>query len=193
MWNPHNHIDDNRLMFAPGSNIINFVKGAIAQKKERDQYVEYTIVPKIDETALQNASFKGLTSIKEINAEYERAFNRFKNVHESAEDNSKTYTKESHETPQEFAKIINTLIKCEGLEIDLVGSWVWSFGNTYPYKELLKDLGFKFSGKHKKWYYHSPDETFTRRSHMKYEEIKDKYGCEHFNSIASPRLATVSA
>ena len=30
--------------------------------------------------------------MKQINAEYETAFERFKNIHESADDNTKTYT-----------------------------------------------------------------------------------------------------
>ncbi len=44
------------------------------------------------------------SAMKEINAEYETAFNCFKNVHESAEDSTKTYTAktETTETAAEF-------------------------------------------------------------------------------------------
>lgn len=50
-------------------------------------------------------------TMKQINAEYETAFNCYKNIHETAEDSTKTYTSstDSTETAAEFMEIINTL------------------------------------------------------------------------------------
>ena len=68
--------------------------------------------------------------MKAINAEYEKAFERFKNIHESAEDSTKTYTSrtETTETAAEFMNIINKLIILDGVQIDLIHRWIWLSG-----------------------------------------------------------------
>lgn len=86
--------------------------------------------------------------MKQINAEYETAFERFKNIHESADDNTKTYTsKETTETAAEFMVIINKLVVLEGVNVELIGRWIWLSGNTFPHKDILKGLGFRFARK----------------------------------------------
>lgn len=132
-------------------------------------------------------------TMKQINAEYETAFNRFKNVHESAEDSTKTYTSntETTETAAEFMEIINSLIKCEGLEIDLVGRWIWLSGRSYPYKDIIKSLGFKWCSNKKMWAWHKAEDASHNRKKMTIEEIKDRYGCETFKGVGAPRLATI--
>lgn len=86
--------------------------------------------------------------MKQINAEYETAFERFKNIHESADDNTKTYTsKETTETAAEFMVIINKLVVLEGVNVELIGRWIWLSGNTFPHKDILKGLGFRFASK----------------------------------------------
>lgn len=131
-------------------------------------------------------------TMKQINAEYETAFNRFKNTHESAEDNTKTYTSntETTETAAEFMEIINKLIVCEGLEIDLVGRWVWLSGRTYPYKDIIKSLGFKWCSNKRMWAFHKAEDASHNRKKMTIEEIKDRYGCETFKGVGTPRLVT---
>ena len=46
---------------------------------------------------------------KVMQAEYEKLWERLKNVHQNAQ--GETYTKETTETPQEFINIINTLVR----------------------------------------------------------------------------------
>ncbi len=131
-------------------------------------------------------------TMKQINAEYETAFNRFKNVHESAEDNTKTYTAntETTETAAEFMEIINKLIVCEGLEINVCAKWLWATGNTYTYKDLLKSLNFRYASKKKAWYWRKDEDACKSRKNMSLEEIKNKYGCETFKGVGAPRLVT---
>lgn len=131
--------------------------------------------------------------MKQINAEYEIAFNCFKNVHETAEDSTKTYTSstDSTETAAEFMGIINALIHCEGVEIDLVGRWIWLTGNTYQYKDTIKELGFRYASKKKAWYWHTAEDVCKSRKGLSLDQIKDKYGCERFETVSTPKLATV--
>ena len=131
--------------------------------------------------------------MKAINAEYEKAFERFKNIHESAEDSTKTYTSrtETTETAAEFMNIINKLIFCNGLELSICGKWLWAEGNTYSYRETLKSLGFRYASKKKCWYWRKDEDASRNRKSLTLEEIKERYGCETFMSVSAPRLATV--
>ena len=139
-------------------------------------------------------------AMKEINAEYDIAWARYKNVHGTAGNNGKgNFTAdtenaaENHRTadeaPDGFKDIINSIIGCDGIDIDLVGSWVWVTGNTYIHRETLKGAGFKWAGKKQAWYWHPADEGARRHSKLSLDEIKQKYGCETFTGKAQPKLA----
>lgn len=140
------------------------------------------------------------SEMKEINAEYEIAFRRFKNIHSKAESNSETNQSSDNtdsntseysdaETPEMFKDIIDGLIHCDGVQIDIVGSWVWLTGNTFEYKDTIKGLGFKWASKKKAWYWHSGEFTKRRHSKMSLDDIKNKYGCQSFKGKANLRLA----
>ena len=78
---------------------------------------------------------------KVMQAEFEKLWERLKNVHQNAK--GETYAKTSEtttETPKEFINIINTLIRLNGLEVEICGSWIWVSGNTKEHKEILKQL-----------------------------------------------------
>lgn len=129
--------------------------------------------------------------MKQINAEYETAFERFKNIHESADDNTKTYTsKETTETAAEFMVIINKLVVLEGVNVELIGRWIWLSGNTFPHKDILKGLGFRFASKKKCWYWHKAEDASRNHKEMSLDEIKKLHGCETFKGVSAPRLAT---
>lgn len=46
---------------------------------------------------------------------------------------------------QTLQKVINF----SDITIDIVGCFIWLDGNTYPYKDQLKEYGFKWSGQRK--------------------------------------------
>ena len=121
-------------------------------------------------------------TMQEINSEFEKAFEKFKNIHESAEGNTYTAEQNRTETPAEFMEIINSLINCDGINIELVGRWIWLEGNTYPYKDIIKQLGFKWASNKKAWYWHSEQDSTTNRKRMSLEQIKEKYGCTAFQT-----------
>lgn len=112
--------------------------------------------------------------MKQINAEYEILFDQLSK-------------KESHgetintETAQDLINIIDALINLQGLEIEIIGSWLWVTGETYPIKETLKELGFKFSGKRKAWYF-TKEQKKKRGSKLTMDEIRDIYGSEKVSS-----------
>ncbi len=128
-------------------------------------------------------------TMQEINNEYEKAFNIFKNIHTSQSgDTVENEATETTETPEMFKDIINSLIHCDGVQIDIVGSWVWLTGNTFTHKEMIKSLGFKWASKKKAWYWHT-DEYKSTHSKMTLDEIKIKYGCQNVRTYSQPKLA----
>lgn len=128
------------------------------------------------------SNYDSTAEMQEINAEFEEVFNKYKNIHESAEGNTYTAQQNSTETSEEFMKIINSLINCEGLNIELVGRWIWLTGNTYSYKDIIKQLGFKWANTKKAWYWHTAEDSTVNRKRMSLEQIKEKYGCQSFQT-----------
>ncbi len=117
---------------------------------------------------------------KAINNEYEEAFEYFKNDYNNKAENK---NKQNKETPEEFREIINVLIRLEGLEIEICGTWLWLSGNTYKYRDIIKSLKFKWSNSKKEWYfYNGIDEMLKIRGSKTMEEIRKKYGSEVFKS-----------
>ena len=92
--------------------------------------------------------------MKILNAEYEQLFERVKNVHVNKD--GETYEKETQETPQEFQWLIAELLKLDGIEIEIIGCFIWITGDTKPHQERLKELIFRWHSKKKCWY-KSPD------------------------------------
>lgn len=116
---------------------------------------------------------------KAMRIEYERLWEQFKNIHRNAE--GKTYEKETTETPEEFADIINTLVQLKGVEVELCGSWIWASGNTKEYRDTLKGLHFKWAYKKQAWYYHT--EPYRKKSHreLTLDEIRDMFGSQRYD------------
>ena len=86
---------------------------------------------------------------QEINAEYDM-FKVLKDKHESKSDkttdstankqtsyNANMYDWENDKTLRE---VLQKIINFDGLEIEIVGAWIWVSGNTYSYKKELKEM-----------------------------------------------------
>lgn len=122
---------------------------------------------------------------QEINSEYEMLFKRLKDIHESktsnkeeSENKTSAYDsmKYNFEEDELLREMLNKVINYEGITIEIIGNWLWLGGNTYQYRKDFKELGFKFAGNKKMWYWHS--EAFRKRSHKKLtiNQIRDYYG-----------------
>lgn len=125
-------------------------------------------------------------TMKRVNAEYEAAFARIKNTSEVKQD------RETRETPDEFVRIINKLIKLDGLRVELCGRWLWISGDTKRHKDALKAAGCRWASKKSMWYWHPADETTTgHRKTYSIEHIREKYGSVSF-AAASADAAVVT-
>lgn len=116
-----------------------------------------------------------LRTMQEINDEHDRAFEYLKRQHNAAADAAHQTT----ETASEFRRVVEALLKLDGLSIELCGSWLWISGNTYLHRDSLKAAGCKWSNGKKMWYWrHSEDATPRSRRSMDMTYIRTKYGTE---------------
>jgi curved DNA-binding protein CbpA len=83
---------------------------------------------------------------------------------------------ESANYPEALNHALNALLGLEGLFIEICGAWLWVTGNTYIYKDTLKELGFKYASKKKAWHFRPEDYKSKSRGKLSLEEIRDKYG-----------------
>lgn len=125
---------------------------------------------------------------KKMSAEYTTAYNRFKNIHRDQKTDQTEKTEYREYTAEEFADIINKVIHLDGVEIEIVGTWIWLGGNTYAHRETIKAAGFFFSSKHKKWYFNGSTKKSKKHSKLSYEEVKDIHGCKTVKTAAQARL-----
>jgi DnaJ-class molecular chaperone len=133
---------------------------------------------------------------QEINAEYDRLFKVLKDRHESKsadskESNAKTdFNNMKYDFTEDelLREMLQKVIHFDGITLEIIGNWLWISGNTYQYRKELKDLGFKFAGQKKSWYWHS--EAFRKRSHKKLsmEDIRNYYGSTEVETDGTKRL-----
>lgn len=114
--------------------------------------------------------------------EYKKAWSLYKDIHQKADGTTWEQTKEEEKATNEmadrFTDIIDKIIFYQGIKIDVCGCFVWVSGNTYDYKDNLKENGFRYSGDKKCWYF--TDKKYHKRSKRKvsFDEIKSMYGDE---------------
>lgn len=67
-------------------------------------------------------------------------------------------------------------------DVEIIRAWVWVTRNSFPYKELLKSLNFRYASRKRAWYFH--DDEYHRRSkrEVSLDEIREKYGSQKMNN-----------
>ena len=130
---------------------------------------------------------------KAVNAEYDQLFKVLKDRHESKSADGQKDTSNAKsdysanmydwENDQALREMLQRVINFDGIEIEIVGQWIWISGNTYTYKKDLKNVGFKWASQKKQWYWHS--EAFRKRSHrtLSMEDIRSYYGSTRVNTM----------
>lgn len=114
--------------------------------------------------------------MKAINNQYDKAFNEFKNIFKNSKGEIYTDQKTVSETPEEFREIMSKLIHMKGVDIELIGRWIWLTGNTKEYKNQIHNLGFKWAHNKKAWYWHRPEDAVISKGKKTLEEIRQTFG-----------------
>jgi len=104
--------------------------------------------------------------MKAVNAEYDELFPLLKDTHRNADGERYTTRTANPETPDMFKDIIDALIRLEGVRIEIIGKFIWLTENTYPHRQTLKGLGFKWNPAKAAWYLAPED--YHKKSHREY-------------------------
>lgn len=118
--------------------------------------------------------------------EYKEAFKQYKGIHEDSK--GQTYNKETAYSAEDFADIIEKIIHFEGVKIEIIGSWIWVSGNTYNYREQLKEEKFFFSKSKKAWYNNGADKKSFRKGHFTMDQLRQRWGTEEVETVAQEKL-----
>ena len=136
-----------------------------------------------------------VSDMQEINVEYDKLFKQLKDSHEKSTDNKENNAKTDFNNMKydfsedaKLREVLQQIIIFEGINIEIVGCWIWVDGKTYEYKDALKKIGFKWAREKKKWYFHT--EAFKKRSHKKLsmEAIRSYYGSTEVETAGTKRL-----
>lgn len=116
--------------------------------------------------------------MQQINNEYDKLFEKLKDIHTTADGKTYTAQQTTTETPEEFRNIIDVLIRLDGIKIEVIGSWLWVTGNTFIQRDTLKSMKFRFSKSKTAWYFHGNDYHKTSKKTFTLEQIRSLYGSE---------------
>jgi curved DNA-binding protein CbpA len=91
------------------------------------------------------------------------------------------------ELTAELERALKKIVTLEGLEIDLVGSWLWVSGETFSFKDILKEAGFKWASKRKKWYF--SEEKAKGKFKGDFEQLKAHHGFKEIKTNKTEKIA----
>lgn len=149
-------------------------------------YFDTTIIKDID--SLKKEYFKlakkyhpdaGGTNeqMKDLNIEYEKMLKALLS--------GSTLNSEQRENELQIDKalrdVIDSIISLEGINIELIGKWIWVSGNTYPIHKILKAAGLVFFKKEGVPYWVYKGVESKSRGGTTVEEIRKKYGVTKFD------------
>jgi hypothetical protein len=80
------------------------------------------------------------------------------------------------ELDENLRKAVDAIIGIQGINLELVGKWIWVSGSTYPIRNELKMAGFQFAPVKKMWYYKGIESA--GRGKLTIDEIRKKYGSQ---------------
>jgi hypothetical protein len=125
----------------------------------------------------------GTTSqFQELENEYNKLFKKVL----SGSNLSEEQKKNEIELDENLSKALMAIISLPGINIELVGKWIWVSGLTFPIKAELRSSGFEWAPKKKMWYYAGVESAGRGKSTI--EEIRAKYGSEKINKKDFPSL-----
>lgn len=131
---------------------------------------------------------------KAVNTEYEALFKKLKNHFEAnakgVDKESQSFKKYDFAEDEKLREVLRMIIHLADIEIEICGQWIWVGGNTYPHKDYLRNLKFKFAGNKKRWYWHS--EAFRKKGKkpLSMEEIRNLYGKSDIKKEEEKYIAT---
>ena len=153
----------------------------------------FSSVTSLDDLKLQykKLAFKnhpdrgGKTEVmQEINSEYEQLLNRIineasKDQYQDSSENGRGFwssRSEHSEVEKKVKQAIDAIINLDGLDIEIIGVWVWVSGDTKQHKDKLKEAGFVWNRVQCKWVFIGKKSN--GRGRMTLDQMRDLHGSQ---------------
>src|SRR5690606_4912024 len=91
---------------------------------------------------------------------------------------------EHSEVEKKVKQAIDAIINLDGLDIEIIGVWVWVSGDTKPHKETLKEASFVWNRVQAKWVFIGKKSN--GRGKMTLDQMRDLHGSQ---KIKKTRMA----
>ena len=114
-----------------------------------------------------------------INEQYEKLSKKLINGNADFSQGRKDY---EHQVSEEIIQRLDKIIVLQGIDIELIGSWIWVTGNTFAVRETLKTEGFKFSHPKTAWYWHKGEYFKKSGKIMSMDQMRNTWGSESIES-----------
>lgn len=140
-----------------------------------------------------NPSPNATAMMQQINAAYHAALRKLDGHTERGTDNRDhkyTYNAADEEAA---VNVINQILglQMEGVEVALIGGWVWVTGNTKPYKDQLGKNGLKLNWHRQRlaWFWKPEGWRSYYRKSASLDDLAEQYGSKIFKSKPRPQVA----
>lgn len=110
-----------------------------------------------------------------INDQYDRLSKKLINGNADFTEARKHY---EQQVSEEIREMIDRIIFLKGVEIEVIGGWIWITGNTFPIRSTLKGLGFMFSHAKTAWYWHKGDYSKKSGKLLSMDQMRDLFGSQ---------------
>jgi hypothetical protein len=120
-------------------------------------------------------------------------FVKMQNEYENFLKGSFSYTskqaKDESNSIRDFVQANEFVKQFVDVTVELTGTWVWLCGNTFPYKDVIKENGFRFSKSKKRWY-KAPYELKKKfKRGTDFNKIKTTYGYDSLKIKGATAIA----
>ena len=122
--------------------------------------------------------------MQEINSEYEQLLNRIineasKDQYQDSSENGRGFwssRSEHSEVEKKVKQAIDAIINLDGLDIEIIGVWVWVSGDTKQHKDKLKEAGYVWNRVQCKWVFIGKKSN--GRGRMTLDQMRELHGSQ---------------
>jgi hypothetical protein len=126
---------------------------------------------------------------QELQNEYEKLLKNIINGSSLSSEQKKN----EFEIDKAIRDIIDSIISLQGINIELVGKWLWISGNTYAVKNELKKAGLIYIKKDNTPYWVYKGSMSRGKGNLSIDEIKQKYGSRVIETRQMPKIGVIGS
>lgn len=124
--------------------------------------------------------------MQDINAAYKNAFDLLKSGAKLDDEKEKIRWSEAEDAA--IREALYKVVHLDGLNIEIVGCWIWIDGNTYAARDTLKEAGYTWSRARRKWHFAPYEKKFYRGSKKSFDQIRRKYGSQEVENEKQDKI-----